>query len=299
MIKIIESVNKYPMLPLVMTMFVYFSELYLFLLDYISNFFFWTVLFLLVILWSSFLLGTRKTKIYKHTFVFSLIASLFLLVYEFPIMFANENNYIVSSYVPPEELIKNTGIYLLPVNSIEIQQQDALNEQVFRDVNSHLLILDIVKGTNFQVYSGKTTLIYKMARINLEVDYFQQMSVNVKSYLNTTNPAIDEFLSRSNLGGNSAGLALVLSSLSEQGEFKNDIPIGVTGAINKSGKAIEIGQVKEKVISANTIGLPYIILPIGNFEEGNDARKSLNLPIEIIGVRDVEDAIQHINELNK
>lgn len=287
------------MLPLVLTMFVYFADLYLYLLDYISNFFFWTILVLLVILWSFFLFSIRKTQISKHTFVFSLIASLFLLVYEFPILSVKENNYLVLSYLPPEELIKNTGIYILPVKSIEIQQQEPLNEPAFRNFNSHLLILDIIKGTNFQVYSGKTSFIYKMAGINLEEDYFHQMSVNVKKYLNTSNPHIDEFLSRSNLDGNSAGLALVLSSLIEQQKFNNDIPIGVTGAINKSGKAVEIGLVKEKVISANKIGLPYIILPIGNLEEANDMVKSLNLPIEVIGVRNVDEAIQQIDELNK
>ncbi|SDN12534.1 Lon protease (S16) C-terminal proteolytic domain-containing protein [Psychrobacillus sp. OK028] len=297
--KIIESVNKHQMIPFVMTMFVYFADLYLYLLDYISNFFFWIILFLLVILWSFFLFSIRKTQISKHTFVFTLIASLFLLVYEFPILSVKENNYFVLSYLPPEELIKNTGIYILPVKSIEIQQQEPLNEPAFRNFHSHLLILDIIKGTNFQVYSGKTSFIYKLVGINLEEDYFHQMSVNVKSYLNTSNPAIDEFLSRNNSGGNSAGLALVLSSLVEQGKFKNNIPIGVTGAISKTGKAIEIGLTKEKILSANKIGLSYIILPIGNLEEGNDVVKSLNLPIEVIGVRNVDEAIEQINELNK
>ena len=68
--KIIESANKHQMIPFVMTMFVYFADLYLYLFDYISNFFFWNILFLLVILWSFFLFGIRKTQISKHTFVF-------------------------------------------------------------------------------------------------------------------------------------------------------------------------------------------------------------------------------------
>lgn len=282
-----------------MTIFVYFAELYLFLLDYTSTFFFWSILVLLVLLWPFFLFGIRKTLISKRIFLFSFIASLFLLLYELPIILTEGNHYLVSSYLPPEEIIENSGIYFLAVKSTQIKQDEVLNENLFRDFNSHLMVFDINPATNFHRYAGKTRAIFQLVGINLQVDYFHQMSVNVKSYLNTSNRAIDEFLSRSNVEGNSAGLALVLSSLSEQGEFINDIRIGVTGAINKSGKAIEIGLVKEKVISANKIGLPYIILPIGNLDEGNDVVKSLNLPIEVIGVRSVDDAIQRIEELNR
>ncbi|QUG41872.1 hypothetical protein KD050_00775 [Psychrobacillus sp. INOP01] len=199
---------------------------------------------------------------------------------------------MISSYVPPEELIKNSGIFLLPVYSIELKQEEVLDEQAFRDSNSHLIIFDIKQATNLHRYAGKTSIIFKLIGINLEEDYFHQMSVNVKSYLNTSNPAIDEFLSRSNSGGNSAGLALVLSSIIEQEKLKNNMPIGVTGAISKSGKVKKVISIKEKILSANKIGLSYIILPIGNLEEGNDVVKSFNLTIEVIGVRNVDDAIQ-------
>ena len=282
-----------------MTIFVYFAELYLFLLDYISSFFFWGTLVLLVIFWPFFLFGIRKTLLSKRIFLLSLVASLFLLLYELPIILTEGNHYLVYSYVPPKEIIKNSGIYTLPVSYTELKQEEVLDEQAFRDLNSHLMVFDINSASNFHRYAGKTEAIFKLVRINLEVDYFHQMSVNVKSYLNTTNSSIDEFLSRSDLEGNSAGLALVLSGKSEQGVFKNDIQIGVTGAINKSGKAIEIGLVKEKIISANKIGLSHVILPFGNLEEGNDVVKLLNLPLEVIGVKSVDDAIEQINELNR
>lgn len=301
MIKIIESANKPQILPFILTIFVYFSELYLFFLDYISSFFFWGMLVLLVILWAFFIFGIRKTQIAKRTILLPFVASVFLLLYELPIIQTEGNHYVVYSYVPPEELIKNSGIYLLPVHStdIEINGEEVLDEQAFRDSNNHILIFDIVKATNINRYASKTTEIFKLVGFNLEVNYFKQMSVNVKAYLNSSNPAVDEYFSRSNLGGNSAGLALVLASLIEQAEFKNDIPIGVTGAISKSGKVIEIGLVKEKVLSANKIGLPYIILPIGNLEEGNEVVKLFNLPIEVIGVENVDDAIEQIDKLNR
>lgn len=286
------------MIPFAMTIFVYFAEFYLFLLDYISSFFFWSMLVLLVILWPFFLFGIRKIQISRRTFLFSFIASLFLLLYELPIILTEGNHYLVYSYIPPEELVVNSRIYLLAVNSVQIKQEEILEEQAFRDLNSGLLIFDIKEVSNFLRYAGKSTAIFKWIGLNLDDD-FQQMSVNVKTYLDSTNPSVDEFLSRSNSGGNSAGLALVLSSLIEQGKIKNDIPIGVTGAINKSGKVIEIGLIKEKVLSANNIGLPYIILPIGNLEEGNEVVKSSNLSIEVIGVRNVDDAIQRIDELNQ
>lgn len=259
------------------------------------------MLVLLVILWSLFLFGIRKTKIFRRNFLFSFIASLFLLLYELPIILTEGNHYLVYSYVPPEELVKNSEIYLLAVHSTDfaINEEEVLDEQAFRDSNNHILIFDIIKATNTNRYASKTTEIFKLVGFNLEADYFKQMSVNVKAYLNSSNPAVDEYFSRSNLSGNSAGLALVLSSLLEQAEFKNDIPIGVTGAISKSGKVIEIGLVKEKVLSANKIGLPYIILPIGNLEEGNEVVKLFNLPIAIIGVENVDDAIEQIDRLNR
>ncbi|MET0961083.1 MAG: S16 family serine protease, partial [Psychrobacillus psychrotolerans] len=113
-------------------------------------------------------------------------------------------------------------------------------------------------------YAGKTIALIQLIGINLEVDYVHQMSMNVNAY-----------------------------------QVKNAKKIGVTGAISKTGEVIEIGQVKEKVLSANKINLPYIILPLGNLEEGNEVVESLNLPIEVIGVQTVSDAIQKINELNE
>lgn len=257
------------------------------------------MLVLLVILWPIFLFGIRKTQISRRTFLFSFIALLFLLFYELPIILTEGNHYVVYSYVPPEELVMNSGIYLLAVNSVQIKQEEVLDEQAFRNLNSHLEIFDIKHVSNFQLYAAKSTAILEMVGFNLEDYYFQQMAVNVKAYLNSTTPTVDEFLSRSNLGGNSAGLALVLFNLSEQGEFKNDIPVGVTGAISKSGKVMEIGLTKEKVLSANNIGLPYIILPIENLEEGNEVVELFDLPIEVIGVRNVDDAIEQIDRLNR
>ena len=73
----------------------------------------------------------------------------------------------------------------------------------------------------------------------------------------------------------------------------------MTGAISKTGKAIEIGLTKEKILSANKFGLSHIILPIGNLDEANEVLKSFNLPIEIIVVNNVEDAIEQINKLNQ
>ena len=299
MIKIIETANKYQLLPFLMTIFVYFAELYLFLLDYISSFFFWTILVLHVILWPLFLFWIRKTHISKRVFLFSFIASLFLMSYEYPIMFTLDNHYLVSSYVPPEELIKESGIYLLAVTTSEIKQKEVLDEKAFRDLYSHQIILDIKQASNFDLYEGKTIATLKFFGINLDNDYFQQMSVNVKTYLKNTSSTVDDFLARSNAGGNSAGLALVLSSLIEQEKLKNNQLIGVTGAISKTGETIEIIQVEEKILSAHKIDLSYIILPMGNLEEGNDVVKSFNLPIEVIGVKSVDDAIQKINELNE
>ena len=125
------------------------------------------------------------------------------------------------------------------------------------------------------------------------------MSENVAVNTKTRNESIDEFLARENSSGSSAGLALVLSSFSEKGVCQNYRLIGVTRAINKTGKVTEVGNIEEKIQIANENGFSYVILLYANLSEAKEVKKTLNLPIKIKGVRNVDEAIQFIKELNK
>lgn len=281
--------------PIKAMFFVYFIELYLYLINVISGFFFVNVLLVMVLLFSLFTLSVRKLTFPKSPFVFSIITSLLLMFYEMPLILIDDHQYIVTSPAAPEELIQGSGIFLLGVNETTVGSVD--NEQVLRKTyHSKVDLFDIKSIKNHERYYSKNIAI--LETIFVHKGMFEQMAENVRSYLNASNDSIDEFLSRDASGGNSAGLALALSGLSKKGEYNNNLQFGVTGAINDSGKVMEIGLVKEKVWIANESGLPYIILPIENLSEAQDIKKILNLKIEIIGVHNVEEAVQIIEELN-
>ncbi|PUB13939.1 S16 family serine protease [Paenisporosarcina sp. OV554] len=292
-----EFKNRHPNLPVVTMTLVYFIELFLYLINFISGFFFVNVLFLMSILILFFSLVIMKTAISKPPFVFSVIFSVFLFIYEMPLILIDNHQYLISSPNAPEELIKGSGIFLLSINVATIGSVE--NEQVLRDSyqKGHTKYFEIISVKNHARYFSKNKAIIES--VGLYKDEFEQMSENVAGYLNTSNKAIDEFLTRDGSSGSSAGLGLVLSSLSEQGEFENDMLIGVTGAISKTGKVKEVGSINEKIQTANENGFSHIILPLANLSEAKEVKKKLNLPIEIIGVHDVDETIQLIKELNK
>jgi len=295
----IESNKSQQNFPFIATAFVYTTELYLYLLDFISGFFFVFVLFLLSVLLIVFLVIIKKTSLTKREFVISIIISLLLLIYETPLILVDNRHYVVSHYSPPEELIDDSKIYTLPVFVSEVGYFE--NEQILREnyINSRTQFYDIITISNWKRYTSKNIFVLQL--IGIKKDDFEQMSVNVKSYLKTStaHPAIEEFLARDKSGGSSAGLALVLSSLVEQGKLQNDVPMGVTGAISKTGNVTEVGSIKEKMLISNEHHFSHMIIPFANLNEAIDLNKTLNLPIEIIGVRDVDEAVRIINELNK
>ncbi|KQL34417.1 S16 family serine protease [Psychrobacillus sp. FJAT-21963] len=291
----IDHKKTHPNFPFIAMILVYFTELYLYLINVITGFFFVNVLLAMTVLIALFTLSVRKLTIPKPPFVFSIITSLLLMIYEMPLILVDNHQYLVTSPAAPEELIKGSGIFLIAVNETILGSVDS--EQVLESyVNSNAEFFEIKSIKNHERYSSKNIAIVET--MGIQKDEFEQMAENVRTYLNTSNDSIDEFLSRDGSGGNSAGLALALSSLSKQGEYKNDLQFGVTGAINDSGEVKEIGLVKEKVWIANENGLPYIILPLGNLSEAKDVKKVLSLKIDLIGVHDVGEAVQIIEELN-
>lgn len=292
----INSKNTKLNSPFIAMILVYSSELYLYLINVISGFFFVNVLLAMTVLFALFTLSVRKLTIPKPPFVLSIITSLILMIYEMPLILIDNHQFLVTSPAAPEELIKGSGIFLLAVNETSYGSVDS--EQGLRDsfATSNAEFFEIRSIKNHERYRSKNMAIVEA--FGIHKDEFEQMAEIVRTYLNTSNDSINEFLSRDGSGGDSAGLALALSGLSKQGEYKNDLQFGVTGAINDSGEVKEIGLVKEKVWIADKHGLPYMFLPIGNLSEAKDAKKILNLNIELIGVHDVAEAVQIIEELN-
>lgn len=295
-VMMIELEKAYQYSPFLVTSLVYITELYLYLVNFISGFFFSIALLSMSVLIFVLTISVRKLSIPKRPFVFSIIFSVLLLIYEMPLMLIDNHQYLVTSPNTPEELIKGSGIFLLSVNVTTLGFVE--NEQDLREnyKNSHTEYFEITTVKNHERYSGKNIAI--LEALGVFKDEFEMMSDNVAGYLKMGNNSIDEFLARDGSSGSSAGLALVLSSLSEQGKFQNEMHIGVTGAINKTGEVKEVGLVKEKIQIANQNGLTHMILPLANLAEAKEFKKIFDLPIEIIGVQDVDEVIQIIKELN-
>ncbi|MFE7064227.1 S16 family serine protease [Sutcliffiella sp. NPDC057660] len=287
--------NKQQNLPFMATILFYLTELYLFLTGLISGIFFVNSLLLMIVIFLIILFIIRKTKVSKRALVFSTILCFLLLIYEAPLILFNENQYLVTSYKEPEELVKETGIYILSVNIDHLVNVE--NEKKIRAMyNYSQRVYEIIPITNLKFYIDKNTVIFEY--IGLRKSEFEHSFENVTAYLSKSNSSIEEFFNRDNNIGGSAGLALVLSSFIEQGTFQNNIPITVTGAISKTGAVKKVGGIKEKTQIANESNFSYMIVPKENLTEANEVKETLNLSIKIFGVRNVDEAIQIINTLN-
>ncbi|MFC4321487.1 S16 family serine protease [Litchfieldia salsa] len=292
----IEFDKKDKNFPFVATSLLYLTELVLYLTGFISGTLFLNFLLLMSVLFLIFLFIIRKKRVEKRAFVFSAILSLLLLIYESPLILIDEKVYLVTSYSDPLELIKGANIYMLSVNVFQISGVE--NEQEVRDMFIYSQgVYDIIPGKNYMIYGSKNTAIFEY--IGLYKSEFEKSFENVTAYLNTSNTEIDEFYSQDNSDGGSAGLAIVLSSFSKNGKLQNNVPIAVTGAISKTGEVKKVGGMKEKIQIANENDFSYMIVPKANLAEANEVKGTLNLPIEIIGVTDVDETIQLINDLNR
>jgi hypothetical protein len=290
-----EFEMKYRYLPFTATILLYLTELYLYLTGFISGTFLVKFLLFMSVIFIIFLFIIRKTTISKRAFVYATILSTLLLIYELPLTLFGENDYLVTRYSEPEELIKGSGIYLLSVQIDHIS--NVSNEQEIRAMyNDNQRVYEIIPGTHFKFYKDKNLSIFEF--IGLYKSEVEKSFENVTTYLKTSSSSIDEFFTRDENIGSSAGLALVLSSFIDQGKFQNNIPIAVTGAISKTGEVKKVGGIKEKIQIANEDEFTHMIIPIANLTEANEVKERLNLTIEIIGVRDVDEAIQIIRGLN-
>ena len=125
------------------------------------------------------------------------------------------------------------------------------------------------------------------------------MAKNVEEYLGGITEGVESYLKREDIEGNSAGLALVLTGLIEQGKLKNGLELGVTGAIDETGNVKGIGMVKEKVIIAEKKEYQFIIIPSENAEEAEEVKKEQNLEIQIFAVSHIDETIELIDRLNE
>lgn len=265
-------------------------------LDYINSYIFVGALLVLMIIASIPLIIFRKDK-FRSLIVNWVIALLTLFCsYEFLLLEFEGNTYIAVVNSEPEEIIQNSGIHILAIGINHIYY--VKEENIVRDSyeKEGIQIFDFHQITNRVRYKSKTNELKRL--VGFSKDPFHIMGENVRGFIREDIAAINEFLSKENLSGDSAGLALGLSSMAHQGSLHNQIPIGVTGTLEPNGDVNQVGGIAGKMIISEQSGFPYIIVPDANREEAEAVKTQNGLAIEIIPVHHIDEAMRVIKELN-
>jgi hypothetical protein len=284
--------NKSKIVAGILTILFYFVFLLLYLQDVINEWVFLSVLFfgLLALLLS--LIVFRKKRAIQREISTALILLMLLFSYEFLLLGYTTPSHLINLYVEPTEAIEDSGIFLLPVQVITIRNKHDL-EGILTSRNDDVLTMTILN--NRKIYGFKNRQILSWFQKAL----IEESENNIKKYLGQEDEWLNQFFKREQISGDSAGLNLVLNGLYKQGQFKNEIPIAVTGAINEKGDVFPVDYMKEKVQITERASIPFMIIPSGNAEEVAKIQNELKSNVEIFAVSNVDEAIQIINDLNK
>jgi hypothetical protein len=284
--------NKSNIVAGILSILFYFVFLLLYLQDVINEWVFLSVLFfgLLALLLS--LIVFRKKRAIQREISTALILLMLLFSYEFLLLGYTTPSHLINLYVEPTEAIEDSGIFLLPVQVITIRNKHDL-EGILTSRNDDVLTMTILN--NRKIYGFKNRQILSWFQKAL----IEESENNVKKYLGQEDEWLNQFFKREQISGDSAGLNLVLNGLYKQGQFKNEIPIAVTGAINEKGDVFPVDYMKEKVQITERASIPFMIIPSGNAEEVAKIQNELKSNVEIFAVSNVDEAIQIINDLNK
>lgn len=239
----------------------------------------------------------RKDKFKSHTAIWAFLLLSCFFGYEYLLLEYESNTYIAMAYREPEELVQNSGIHLLSIGINAIYYLE--EEEMVRDIyeKDGIQIFELHKITNEDRYRSKNREIKRF--FGLSKEPFHIMGKNVKSHIGEDITVINEFLTRENVVGDSAGLALGLSSMAHQRTLHNQIPIGVTGTLEPNGKVDQVGGILGKMIISEQNGFPYIIVPNANKAEAETIKAEQKLAIEILPVHHIDEAVKVIQELNK
>ncbi len=294
----VESVtNKNRNAPFWFICILYLTEMYYYLFNLIDSLVFVFLLFINIIFLLICNLKIWRISLLQRPIIISLSLSLFLFAYDSPLLLLDNYQYAITSYSEPEEIIEETEIYSLAILDIYISYIED-EQELLKSVEADPKSYEVIEITNRHRYKNKNSEVFEMLGISFKND-FEKMSKIVTDYLITTPPSIKQYFDREKFGGNSSGLALILSALISQGEMENNKSIAVTGAVDKTGKVKPVGYIKEKMLISVEGGFNLIIVPTENMQEAKEIKERYNLPIEVMGVNDVDEAIELIKELNR
>jgi ATP-dependent Lon protease len=92
--------------------------------------------------------------------------------------------------------------------------------------------------------------------------------------------------------GPSAGVALSVCLVSVLGEYKIHRDIAMTGEITLSGKVLEIGGLKEKLLAALRGGIKKVLIPQANVKDLEDMPKEVLDNLKIIPISTIDEALK-------
>lgn len=265
--------------------------------DVLNGFLFLGAILVIPIVALIFLIIFRRNKFKSLAITLVIVWGLIFYSYEIRLLGYEGNTYSADGYREPEELLDDSGIYILVVGLNDVYYLE--DKEVIMDTyeKNGIQIFDVYKIKNQDRYRSKTTELKQFLGFGKE-DAFQVMGKNVRNYIDEDITFINEFLSRENLEGDSAGLALGLTAMIHQGNLINELPIGVTGTLEPNGDVMQIGAMKAKMMIAEQNGFPVVIIPLANREEAEAVKVQQGLSIEILPVSHIDEAVLAIKELN-
>ena len=241
----------------------------------------------------------RKNHITKRKIAIVTFIIFVLFCYEMPLIgYYTSPSHLAYAYSEPSEALEGSGIYSIGVDQLTLENEKSKQAVEELLTKQHVDVLSVIEVNNKTIYGVKNRQILEWLHLRKELSP-EETKVNVALYLGREDEWIKNFLSRSDIGGDSSGLSLALSGRIKQGDFHNQLPIAVTGSINKNGNVFRVGNMKEKIQITEKTGIPFMIIPSENAEEVAAIQKEIKANVEIFDVSHVDEAVQLIHDLNE
>ena len=292
-----ESMRKTLFTTIIPSIVIYIILLVLYLFDIIGALIFLGILLLSILIIGILFVICYKNSKLKRSLRTSIITLSVLFAFEFPLLFyLSAPAFSVQSYHPPVETVAGSGIFTIGVVRFDFEDEKS-EESIHKLLTDQGIdVLSIIKIDNQILYGVKNRQLVTWLHLRKEHTP-KEMVETVQSYLGAKEDWMSQ-LSGSDTGGDSAGLSLVLSGLFKRGDLENQLPIAVTGGINKQGKVTKVGYINEKLKIIEKEGITIAFMPSENKNEAMKLHKKLKLKVDLFFVSDVEEAQRKIDELN-
>jgi len=171
------------------------------------------------------------------------------------------------------------GDKIVLVNGESFLSLEDFNNIIENSLNEDVLQLTLEDGTIKKAYSNNGKYYFTITA-NYQID----------------NSDIPYEIIKATGSGNSGGLLQALSmyiSLTEE-DITKGRKIAGTGAISIDGEALEIGGIKQKVVSASNNNCDIFICPSVHYEEALEMQEYINSDMKIVGVDNLKAAITYL-----